>query len=79
VTAVALIVQFTKSLLKKKLDDVYVRVYALVISLLLTFIFAGTGYSIDGVVLTVINAIIVAVAAMGGYEIITDPKAEKNK
>lgn len=79
VTAVALIVQFTKSLIKKKFDDVYVRVYALVISLILTFIFAGMGNNIDGIVLTIINAIIVAVAAMGAYEGISDPLAKKSK
>lgn len=79
VTAVALIVQFTKSLIKKKFNDAYVRVYALVVSLILTFIFAGEGYSIDGIVLTVINAVIVTIAAMGGYEIISDPTALKHK
>jgi len=79
VTAVALIVQFTKSLVKKKFNDVYVRVYALIISLILTFIFAGEGYSIDGIVLTVINAVIVTITAMGGYEVISDPKAQKSK
>ncbi|ABW19187.1 hypothetical protein [Alkaliphilus oremlandii] len=29
--------------------------------------------------LTIINAIIISVASMGGYEVISDPKAEKQK
>ena len=79
VAAVSIIVQFTKSLVKNRYGDAAVRVYTFIISLILTFIFARSGQGIEGIVLTVINSIIVAIAAMGGYEVIADPKAEKRK
>lgn len=75
--ATALIVQFTKGLLKKEFDDYIVRIYAFVIALILNFIFAPAGTGIQGVVLTVINAVLVTLTAMGGYEAITDPLAKK--
>ncbi len=76
-TAVALIVQFTKSIVKRQFGDASVRIYAFVIALILTFIFAPAGWGVQGIVLTIINAILVTLAAIGGYEIIADPKAEK--
>ena len=79
VAAVSIIVQFTKSLVKNRYGDAAVRVYTFIISLILTFIFARSGQGIEGIVLTIINSIIVAIAAMGGYEVIADPKAEKKK
>ncbi len=79
VAAVALIVQFTKSLIKEKFADAYVRLYAFAISLGLSFVYARTGTGAEGIILTIINAIIVSVAAMGAYEIIADPKALKHK
>jgi hypothetical protein len=79
VAAVSIIVQFTKSLIKNRFGDAAVRIYTFVIALMLTFIFARSGQGIDGIVLTIINSIIVAIAAMGGYEVIADPKAEKKK
>lgn len=79
VAAVSIIVQFTKSLIKNRFGDAAVRVYTFIIALILTFIFARSGTGIDGIVLTVINSIIVAITAMGGYEVIADPKAEKKK
>lgn len=77
--AVAIIVQFTKGLVKKQFSDYAVRIYAFAIAIILTFIFAPTGYDAAGIVLTVVNAILVTLAAMGGYEAIADPKAEKEK
>lgn len=77
VAAVSIIVQFTKSIVKKSLGDAYVRLYAFIISLILTFIFAKAGTGIEGVVLTIINAILISIASMGAYESIADPKAEK--
>lgn len=77
--AVGLIVQFTKSIVKKQFGDASVRLYAFIVALALTFIFAPAGTGIQGIILTVINSILVATSAMGGYEIITDPKAEKKK
>lgn len=77
VIATGLIVQFTKDIVKSKFSDIYVRLYTFIISLILTFVFACTGYDIDNIILTIINSIIVSVTAMGGYEIISDPKAKK--
>ena len=77
VIATSLIVQFTKDIVKSKFSDIYVRLYTFIISLILTFVFACTGYDIDNIILTIINSIIVSVTAMGGYEIISDPKAKK--
>jgi hypothetical protein len=79
VAAVSLIVQFTKSIIKKKFGDGIVRLYAFIIALVLTFIFAHSGTGADEILLTIINSIIVAITAMGGYEILVDPKAEKSK
>lgn len=77
--AVAIIVQFTKSIIKKQFADYSIRIYAFIIALVLTFIFAKSGEGIEGVALTVINAILVTLAALGGYEVIADPFAEKKK
>lgn len=79
VAAVGLIVQFTKSIVKKQFGDASVRLYAFIVALALTFIFAPAGTGIQGIILTVINAILVTMASMGGYEMIADPMAEKRK
>jgi predicted membrane channel-forming protein YqfA (hemolysin III family) len=79
VLAVALIVQFTKSVIKKRFGDVSVRLYAFIVSLVLTFVFAPSGSGVQGVILTVINAMLICMAAMGGYEAIADPLAEKQR
>ena len=79
VAATALVVQFTKSIVKRQFGDSAVRLYAFIVALVLAFIFARAGYGIQGIVLTLINAILVAMAAMGGYEIVADPRAEKQK
>lgn len=79
VAAVSIIVQFTKSIIKKNFGDGAVRLYAFIIALVLTFIFAKSGQGIEGIVLTIINAILISIAAMGGYEVIADPKAEKTR
>lgn len=80
VTAVTLIVQFTKSLVKSTFkEDVYVRLYTFIVALGLSFVFARAGTSMEGAILTIINAIIVSVAAMGTYEVVADPRAEKQK
>ena len=79
VTAVTLIVQFSKNLIKSKFGHAAVRLYTFVIALVLTFVFSRAGSGVKGILLTVINAIIISVASMGGYEVISDPKAEKQK
>ena len=79
VAAVTIIVQFSKSIIKKNFGDSYVRLYSFAIALVLTFIFARTGQGVQGIVLTIINAVIVSVSSMGAYEVIADPKAIKSK
>lgn len=79
VAAVSIIVQFTKSLIKNRFGDAAVRIYTFIIALILTFIFAKSGTGIEGIVLTVLNSIIIALTAMGGYEALADPLAEKKK
>jgi hypothetical protein len=44
---IKLIVQFTKSIIKKKFGDGIVRLYAFIIALVLTFIFANSGTGAD--------------------------------
>lgn len=79
VLATNVIVQFTKSIIKKQLGDSYVRLYTFIIALILTFAFSKTGEGIQGIIITLINAILITVAAMGGYEMISDPLAQKRK
>lgn len=77
--AVGLIVQFTKSVIKKQFGDASVRLYAFIVASALTFIFAPAGTDVQGIVLTILNAMLVCMASMGGYEMIADPRAEKRK
>ncbi|MFA9422279.1 MAG: hypothetical protein ACERLG_01785 [Sedimentibacter sp.] len=77
--AVMLIVQFTKSLIKNKLGEPFVRLYSFIIALILTFIFAKQGTEMKDIVLMIINAIMITIASAGGYEMITDPMARKTK
>lgn len=81
--AVIVIVQFTKSIIKKKFGSHFVRLYSFIIAFLLTFIFtAKDGISLESIILMVINAMIITIASMGGYEAIADPMAQsirKNK
>ncbi len=74
--AVLIIVQFTKSIVKKRFGDSLVRFYTFIIALILTFVFARES-GLQGILLTIINAIMITVASFGGYEIISDPMAEK--
>ncbi|MEG3071001.1 MAG: hypothetical protein RQM92_09505 [Candidatus Syntrophopropionicum ammoniitolerans] len=85
VVVLGLIVQFTKSVVKKAFDDVLVRLYAFVWALIIVslvywcqglFNVAESDLAI-AVLLTIINAIVVTLAAMGGYEFLNDPLAEK--
>ena len=76
-TAVILIVQFTKSLIKRTFGDSVVRLYTFIIALILTFVFDSSGNGIQNIILTIINAMMITIASMGGYEIIADPMAQK--
>ena len=79
VAATSIIVQFTKFIIKKQFGDSFVRFYIFIIALILTFIFGRTNQGIEGIVITIINAVLITMTAMGGYEMIADPKAEKTK
>lgn len=72
-----LIVQFTKFLIKNRFGDSYVRLYSFLVALILTFVFARQGENTQGIIMTIINAIMITIAAMGGYEMLTDPLAKK--
>ena len=75
--AVIIIVQFTKSLVKRRFGDHFVRLYSFIVAFLLTLIFTmKNGISIEGIILTLINAMIITIASMGGYEAIADPMAQ---
>lgn len=75
--AVTVIVQFTKSIVKKRFGDHVVRIYAFVMALILTFIFARSSTGIKSIVLVIINSLIITTASMGGYEVLSDPLAQK--
>lgn len=77
--ATMLIVQFTKSLIKNKLGDSFVRLYSFIIALILTFVFASKGIGAKDIILNIINAIMITITGTGGYEMLTDPLASKNK
>ncbi len=79
VIATALLVQFTKSIFKKQFGDAAVRIYAFTVAFILTILFARSGSGIKDIVLTIINSVLVTMAAMGGYEIVSDPMAQKTK
>lgn len=79
VTAVSIIVQFTKSVIKKKFSDYSVRIYTWIVSLILVSVFSDIDLTAKGILLTIINSIIIALTSMGTYEVIADPKAEKKR
>lgn len=74
--AVIVIVQFTKSMVKRRFGDHLVRLYTFIVALILTFLFARNGLNIQDIVLTIINAMYITIASMGGYEILADPMAQ---
>ncbi len=76
VTATGLIVQFTKGIIKKEFDDYVVRIYAFIVALILTAAFAPRGEGMQGVLVTLLNAVLVTLTAMGGYEAINNPTAQ---
>lgn len=73
--AVGLIVQFTKSLVKRAFADEMVRVYAFLWALLIVAAVNWqqglfTGDIVSAVLLTLINAVTVTLAAIGGYDVL---------
>ena len=79
VTAVIVIVQFTKPLIKKRFKDSAIRIYTFFIALILTMIFHPEGLSLSSIMLTIINAIMITITSLGGYEVLSDPKANAVK
>jgi hypothetical protein len=85
VMAVMIIVQFSKGLIKKKFSDQVVRLYVFFWALVFVGVTAlsngAFGVTVQGIIdqalLSLINAVIVTAAAMGAYEAITDPNAQK--
>lgn len=74
--AVIVIVQFTKSIIKKRFGDSFIRLYAFVITLILTFIFGKNSFNAEGIVLSIINAMLITITSFGGYEMMADPMAQ---
>ena len=78
ILVLSLIVQFSKSLVKQAFTDQVVRVYAFLWALVLVAVmywnqglFEAAGREVvTAVLLMLINAIIVTLAAMGGYELV---------
>lgn len=77
--AVGVIVQFTKSIIKRNFGVEYIRLYAFIIALILSFVFVNESFEIQSILITVLNAVLITISTTGGYEIITDPLAEKTK
>lgn len=77
--AVTVIVQFTKSMVKKRFNDHLVRLYAFIVAIILTFVFARDINGIQGIILTILNAMLITATSMGGYEILSDPLAQKRR
>lgn len=87
IVALGLIVQFTKSVVKRTFTDQLVRLYTFIWACVLV----GIVYWNQGqfncssselamvVLLALVNAIIITLAAMGGYEAIADPRAYKQR
>lgn len=87
VLVLGIIVQFTKGIVKQTFPDQSVRLYSFAWALVLIGLFywyqglfdaAGREIAMT-LLLALLNAIIVTLAAMGGYEVIADPKATKQK
>lgn len=87
ILALGIIVQFTKSVVKKTFSDQVVRLYTFVWACVLIgvvywnqglFFYGGSDLAMV-VLLALINAVIITLAAAGGYEYIADFRAEKHK
>lgn len=76
-TAVTVIVQFTKPMIKNRFGGPMVRLYVFIVALILTFVFARDSISLQGIILVIINAMMITAASMGSYEVLSDPMAKK--
>ena len=76
-SAVIVIVQFTKFIVKNKFGDYCVRIYTFSVALLLTIIFGRQGKGLEAIFLTLLNFMMITLASMGAYELLADPMARK--
>jgi hypothetical protein len=78
---VLFVVQFTKRFIKNRFSDWVVRLYCLGWAWLLQafLLYARHDFAAKSAGLAGLNGILVALAAMGAYEAINDPRAEKIK
>ncbi|WMM23846.1 hypothetical protein RBU61_13035 [Tissierella sp. MB52-C2] len=76
-TAVTVVVQFTKSIVKNKFGDSAVRFYSFFIALILTIIFKRDSSGIEGIVLIIINTMMITMASIGSYHMLSDPMAKR--
>lgn len=79
VLGTALVVQFTKPLFKKYCNDGVVRIYTFAIALILTSAFSLDTLNFQSIILAILNAMTISIGAMGAYEIVVDPFAEKER
>lgn len=77
--AVNLAVQVTKAPIKERWGDMAIRLYTLVISMVLTFLFLECTLSPQGIALQILNSFLVYAVATGVYENVVDPYAVKSK
>lgn len=81
VVTVALVVQFTKGVVKKTFKDWIVRLYALAWTWVLQafLMYVQDSITVEAIGLAVLNGVLVALAAAGTYEAVADPAAVKTK
>jgi hypothetical protein len=81
VVAVYLVVTFTKSMVKQRYADAWVRLYAwlwaLAIQVFVLYVKGDLATATLG--LAVLNAFLVAIAAAGTHDWVSDPKAKTQK
>lgn len=77
VAATTLIVQFTKPIVRKWFSGGNIRFYVFIVALILTFIFIEGDITPKNIALKVINSIIIAVSAMGGYDTLSNMFSNK--
>lgn len=85
VLVLGLIVQFTKSLVKQRFSHEAVRLYTFAwASVLVAIVYWNQGLFdparcdiATNLLLGFINAMVITLSAMGGYELVTDPHARK--
>uniref|UniRef100_A0A7C5V6K4 Uncharacterized protein n=1 Tax=Caldicellulosiruptor owensensis TaxID=55205 RepID=A0A7C5V6K4_9FIRM len=70
--ATNIIVQFTKSILKKRYKDYVIRIYAFIVTFVLSFIFIPHQNTPKDIALLIINSILICMTSFGNYEVFKD-------